>query len=445
MKGGFPEFEFKRKSRRHSNSHNLVVKSLQNILAQGLAKVNHRRRHPDKTSGPRAYKDVPDSSPLAFPDKLIRGAWIAPSEVKMDGPRAPLESEFKNVVQFLDSQLRPSETWSITNEYPLAFGEANRGNIRIIADRDQVLSHALIRPLVIKTPVGLFKAAGIGSVVTSSEYRNKGLSTQIIQSCLDSARAQGCDFAILWTNLYDFYRRIGFELAGTEMSILFDKDIPLSNPSLRFMDTPQVAPEAIHRLYLQHTVTSLRNIDETRKYLQIPNTRVYTAWDETGTLKAYAVEGKGADLNGYVHEWGGGVSSLMPLFSHIRRTQQRPITIIAPRHSQNLLRACEENGLTIHQGYLGMIKLLNTSNLVSKIHRHARSLGIANFVAEHQESTFYVGVGENLLKTDLESDIIRLLFGPLKASEVAGLKPETAAAIERVLPLGMWIWGWDSV
>ena len=83
----------------------------------------------------------------------------------MDGPRAPFENELPGIVQFLDSHLRPKEDWSISSEYPIAFSSGNLGNIRIIRDDEKILSHALMRPLIIKSPVGLFKVAGIGSVV----------------------------------------------------------------------------------------------------------------------------------------------------------------------------------------------------------------------------------------------------------------------------------------
>jgi predicted acetyltransferase len=128
----------------------------------------------------------------------------------MDGPRAPHDAEFSSVVQFLDQNLRPEAGWSIQAEYPVAISPANIGNIRIIKDSGHVLSHAVMRPMIIKSPVGLFKVAGIGSVVTSSEHRNRGLSRTIIDNCLTAAREHGSDFAILWTNLYDFYRKMGF-------------------------------------------------------------------------------------------------------------------------------------------------------------------------------------------------------------------------------------------
>lgn len=363
----------------------------------------------------------------------------------MEGPRAPTDTEIPGVIRFLDNNLRPKGEWSITSEYPIAFSEANRNNMRIITENDEVLAHAVVKPMIIKTPAGLFKIAGLGSVVTSTEHRNQGLSTKTIESCLDAAKAHGCDFAILWTDLYDFYRRIGFELGGSEVSAILDRDITGGEQNLKFLESGKIAPEAIHRLYSQHTVTSLRTVEETRKYLQIPNSHVYTAWDANGVLKAYAIEGKGADLNGYVHEWGGNVPALLSLFQHIRTVQKRTITIIVPGHSQNLIKSFRERGLQINEGFLGMIKILNTANLFSKIKRHARGIGIQDLVLDFIDGKYYMGAGENVFLTDSEHDVVRLLFGPQRPSQIHDFDANTAAVLDRVLPLNMWVWGWDSV
>ncbi len=362
----------------------------------------------------------------------------------MEGPRPPHESEFPNVVKFLDSQLRPNESWSIASEYPIAFSESNLNNIRIITERDQVVSHAVFRPMIIKTPSAVLKVAGIGSVVTSTGRRNEGLSTKTIQSCLEAAQSLGCDFAILWTNIYDFYRRFGFELAGTEISLLLDHEIPISDQNLKIIEGNKVSAEAIQRLYNQHTVTTVRTLEDIRKYLQIPNSRIYTAWGSDGQLRAYAIEGKGADLNGYIHEWGGGVSALIPLFAHIRRTQGRPITVIAPRHSQNLIRHFTSHGVAVNHGYLGMIKILNFESLFAKIQRHARYLGVGDFSIEKRENRFVISVKYQSFETENERDIVRLVFGPQKPPEIHNFGA-AGATLEKILPVQMWIWGWDSI
>ena len=362
----------------------------------------------------------------------------------MDGPRAPKEAELPTILDFLNSNLRPGSTWSIANEYPTALTPSNIGNIRIITEGNRVLSHAVLKPLIIKTPAIIFKVGAIGSVVTDSERRGHGLSQQILKECLAEAYRQDCDVAVLWTNLYDFYRKLNFELAAYEESIVIDKEFTANTQGLRFLKGTNVSAEAIHRLYAQHTVGSVRNIEEIRKFLSIPNTLLYTAWDSQGQLAAYAVEGKGADLNGYIHEWGGSVSKLLALFSWIRREKKQAFTVILGQHSLNLISTLKAIPGTIHnEGYLGMIKLVREEQLFGKIKRAARSIGIADLVLDKSGDNYRIGIGNDVIQFPDEKDMVRLIFGPIP--EIPNLKPETITALERVLPVNLWIWGWDSI
>ncbi len=282
----------------------------------------------------------------------------------MEGPRAPSEHELPRVVEFLNKHLRPESAWSITSEYPLALTELNRANIRVILGDNEVLSHAVLKPLYVRGPAGLIKAATIGSVVTSTQHRNQGLSQKILHDCLETSRALSCDIAVLWTNLHDFYRKMGFELAGTEVSIVLEKDLPPITSTHRFMEGAQVSPDALLRLYNSHTVNSLRTADDIQRSLQIPNSRVYTLWDNNNNLLAYAIEGKGADLSGYIHEWGGSVSKIFHLLGLIRsHSKHERLTLIAPKHSQGLLRRTQELEIPTQDGFLAMIKLVQAKQL----------------------------------------------------------------------------------
>lgn len=370
---------------------------------------------------------------------------------QMEGPRAPAPEEYKQILDFLKLQLRSQYDWSVAKEYPLALSPANLDNIRIIKNGESVLSHAVVRPHLIKTPLGLFKVGMIGSVVTDNQHRNQGLSHQILQSCLQAARDQACDIAILWTDLYDFYRKLGFELAGNEVSLLIDQELNLQKQDrpydleLKFSKSNRISPEALLRIYNHHTVCTLRTSEDFQKYLEIPNSRLYTAWDEKGILQAYCVEGKGADLDGYIHEWGGSVSKLIPLIAHIRREQKRPITLIAPSHSGNLIRSLKSMGVREAQGYLGMIKILNFNQVANKIKRCARSLGHADFVFDQREGKYFFGRADKLYNTDSESDLVKLIFGPNKPSELHSFDDKTKDLLNMIFPISMWIWGWDSI
>ena len=269
--------------------------------------------------------------------------------------RSPIGTELKDIIDFLDTQLRPEEKWSIVDEYPIAFNRHNLNNIRVFVEDGKILSHAVIKNLIVKTPMTIFKVAGIGSVVTSPEHRMKGYSQQVIQSCLDEASKQGADIAILWTDLYDFYRKMDFELSGTEIALIISKELEVSSKGLKINKSNKVDPNAILNLYSQHSIGSMRTANEIFNYMQIPNTQLYTAWDENNNLKAYAVEGRGADLSNYIHEWGGGVSSLIPLFNEIYKEKNAPVTIITPPNCVNLIRQMKELGAFYNEGFLGMI------------------------------------------------------------------------------------------
>lgn len=364
--------------------------------------------------------------------------------VRVEGPRAPHEGEWSKVIEFLSSNLRPGVAWSIAEEYPTSLSRSQSHNMRVIVEDGKIIAHAVMKPIVLKTPTGVFKVAGIGSVVTSDLHRNQGHSTRIIESCLTAARDADCDFAILWTDLFDFYRRLGFELAAGEVAVTIDRELGPA-AGYKFLDSNKVAPDAILRVFNQHSVASHRTLDDVRASLAIPNSRVTTAWDVTGKLAAYAVEGKGADLNGYVHEWGGSTSALMSMLTHMRALQKRDLTLIAPPHAQNLLASLKAAGCREHRGFLGMVKLLKTSSLFAKIQRHARTLGISDLLLEERDGKFHFGRTGHVYSTDSVTDILRLLFGPEKPSTLHSFDAATADALDRTLPLRLWIWGWDSV
>ena len=362
----------------------------------------------------------------------------------MEGPRAPAPNELPQVIHFLDHHLRPGLDWSITSEYPTTLASQNSPNMRVILEGEEVLSHAVLKPMIVKTPAGVFKVAGIGSVVTSNLHRNMGLSTKIIESCLAEAIVQDCDFAILWTDIFDFYRRLGFELAGQELALIFDKKISLAQlQSHQILETTQVSADAILKLYNQHRVCTYRTPDEVRKYLQIPNARVYTSWDAAGQLRAYAIEGKGADLSGYIHEWGGNVSELLQLVSHIQG-KRNPITMIIPAHSQNLRRQAIEHGAKVKNGYLGMMKILNLNRVVEKAQRYAKNLGFPWIAFQIKADGLRVESPKSSALVPFNC-VAQLLFGPSAPLELRRLDAETLETLQQILPLPMWIWGWDSV
>lgn len=354
-------------------------------------------------------------------------------------PRSPSPSEMPQVVDFLTQQLRHGQSWNIASEYPLVFNESNRENIKALFKGDEIIAHAAIKYHIIKNAVGLFKVAAIGSVVTAPAYRNQGHSQKLLEHCVSTATQDGADIAILWTDLFDFYRKLDFELAGFETSATLDKPLEAPSLGLQFLDSTKVDPAALLTLYSQHTVGSIRTPEEIKKFLSIPNTRVFTAWSPDQRLKAYLVEGKGADLKGYIHEWGGGVSEIISLLSFAQKKIAGPLTIIMPRSAHNLRTRLSQAGAQLNYGYLGMIRPLHHENLMAKTKRFALSLGIQDFVFEKLSTgEFIIGRGEQKITTKDLKLLTQVLFGTPDSTHFDSI-------LSPILPIPMWIWGWDSV
>lgn len=366
-------------------------------------------------------------------------------------PQSPVQSpgsphELSNLVHFLTTHLRPDANWTIQDEYPQVFQERNIHNLKFISLDGQPVTHAAIRPTIVKTPHIIFKVAAIGSVVTNPAFRGQGLSSAVINECLDESEKQECDFAILWTNLHDFYRKLGFELAGFEEYFQIQNPLPMSKNSathLTFMNTKQIDPEALLKVYTRHTIHSIRNAEEIRKYLNIPNTQVYTAWNQNQQLVAYAIEGKGADLGGFVHEWGGGVDELCQLFNYILEQKKQGFTLMAGAQCINLITRLQSFGITGTQGFLGMIKIINFDRFNQKLNKLLISQGMGQLQIQQLESGQIKLDYQNeslILKDELA--LTRLIFGPELKLQTG---PQTSKLIAKVFPLPLWIWGWDSI
>lgn len=354
--------------------------------------------------------------------------------------------DLNQVLDFLNLQLRADYNWSIEKEYPLTFYPDKLSHLAVIKDQERIISHAACKYLLIQTSFGLFKVAAIGSVITDPQYRDRGFSRKLINSLTQHALNQGCDFAVLWTDLYSFYQKMNFELAGYEISFSINQELDVSKQNLKFLKTAKVDPNAISRLYKKHTINSARPIENIKRCLDIPNSRVYTAWDSHNQLKSYAIEGRGADLNGCIHEWGGDLKYILPLLSEMYRSEGKALNLMTSHHTKKLNKTLIDMGLKKREGFLGMIKMLDTKALFFKIHRYARQLGIDNLVLEkNEDGYFYLGIGTNVFRTSSERDFTKIIFGPAEMHLIQGVDPTTKNILQNLLPIPMWIWGWDSI
>ncbi len=361
--------------------------------------------------------------------------------------KTPESTDWIVLNEFLDKNLRSDVEWSLKDEYPLALSEKNIKNIKVINDEGQVVAHAVVQPTIVKTHYHVFKVGLIGSVVTDEDRRGQGMSKNIINSCIQQCEAIDCDIAMLWTDMFNFYAQFGFEVAGSEIALQADSNFKGTiRESLKILDTPQVSPQAILKLFNQHQLRSHRQIADIAQFLKIPNTEVYTAWNQlTNTLEAYCIIGKGADFTNYIHEWGGNVSSIVSLVKYIVEKKKTTVTLITPPQNSNLINQMSDAGAQKFFGVLGMMRIINPQNFCKKIKKGARALGYNDLAFEYRDGKYYFGFADEIYCTDSDQDIVRLVFGPNTPEKIHQFNKETIEAFKEIFPIPFWIWGWDSI
>lgn len=349
--------------------------------------------------------------------------------------------QLSQLITFLNTHLRPQCSWSIAQEYPSVFQSSNLHNLQIIEEDSQIVAHAALKILNLRTPYGIMRVGAIGSVLTDPHFRQKGLSLTVLNRCVELANQQDCDFAILWSDLYDFYGKIGFSPSGYENIFEINSDLPQGNFNYEFRTTPQIPAMSLLNLYQKHSTVLIRQMTDVDRFLKIPNSEVYTAW-ENQTMKAYAVIGKGLDLQSYIHEWGGSLPDLMWLIQklYVFRNHQ-PLSLLVPQHSDNLMNHLTQLGLSYHQGFLGLVRILKTKRLITTFQSKALTR-FKGLLALNPAGTEIKIAGQAFALND---DLLRqVLFGPIKdLNLINGLL--NSKIDPKSIAIDAWVWGWDSV
>jgi GNAT superfamily N-acetyltransferase len=179
---------------------------------------------------------------------------------------------------------------------------------------ERLVATAGLREARMKTADGAGMKVGlVGGVATDPEYQGKGLASRLISSILVHAQSRGVQTLILWGSQHELYRRHGFELSGVQART------PLSNLVL--------AGETVdfNTGYRPEIFESRRGhscgLDlATEDHLWFSRHRnVLWCWTgEPGHVTAYAAIGRGIDLPGMIHEWGGSPEALRGLLRAIQ-------------------------------------------------------------------------------------------------------------------------------
>ena len=282
--------------------------------------------------------------------------------------------------------------------------------------------------------------------------QGKGLATSLVSKCCEEARNAGAALAFLWSDKHEFYLKLGFHLVARQWTISFE---PKHAPLLRALGERAEIPERAlrvseevngellrqsHEMLTQYPLGVERTPEEHAMYLDGGACRVVSAWAGK-QLAAYFVIGKGKDLQGYVHEWGGAEGALCHLMAQCLEDFQCPLSLLSPQFMPEevpWIYSLERAGIPAKAEYLALVKLLSLEKLQRLVRDYLQRIGLdpAEFSIAPEEDHFRLSWRGKVLGPLDEAGLLRLLFGPQLPEE---------GEMRAFLPLRLWYWGMDSV
>lgn len=261
-------------------------------------------------------------------------------------------------------------------EYPLAFATVGPGEVVSLEENGETRAACAILRREFAYGDGRVPLGLIGSVVTHPDHRKQGWMSRLLDRAEARLSEQGCEHALLWAEEPAVYRSRGYRSFGWEVLHIVNpvrEPIDRGGPGPRDPGGPRNRPmlptdvAAIHALYGRHPERCLRSEEETRALLGAPKMTSMVRTDGERVL-AYALVGRGEDLVGVVHEWGGEPEDVWALVRSMAQKQRQrgnetPLVVISAPGAKDWHAFIEQKGCPRRDGNLGMAKPLGDRSL----------------------------------------------------------------------------------
>lgn len=384
--------------------------------------------------------------PLRDPSHI--GALPGTSGVRRtSGSIDPVDAgERLRVLEWLDRGLRNGRQGRIEAEYPLAL-DPRRGAIQTLARvDDEFVAHALGYRIAVDLAGVPISVGLIGLVYTDPRWRGRGFASHCIRNCIAQLTDLGCSIIALWSDLDRLYQPLGFHEVGTEWILSVDaqqcRHTLGSVASGMQISRPLDADwKDLEILYRRHPYSVRRLPGDLQRLASIPDTRLHVI-RRGGRPISYLCEGRGDDLQGYVHEWAGEAEGvLFGLADLANRTASLAWIVGSLRESP--ARELVEAGARCSKRPFAWALLPDLPGLWEQICRAAPGLRDLQLSAlgdgfELRSARSRIGL--------THSDAAELILGPRRPTEIARiLSPREYLALRQRLPLPFFLSGLDSI
>jgi len=232
----------------------------------------------------------------------------------------------QQVIKLVDNEFIFSRNRSISlkERYKGVFNEDNYKNIFLYIYNECVVSIVVTKSFEFIINRKKLKGSMIGEVFTKPDYRGKGLSTELLNFIDEELKDRQIDFAVLWTGIHNFYKRlnwIGFDTGVLgklvkRKQLKIKKKIYLNNITIKNTDN-YILIDKFRREHLTNYIVR-KNLENTYQSLPIPaeKLKINIVKDKKERLLGYIVHGeKGKDC--FVYEILGDILSIKKLIDNL--------------------------------------------------------------------------------------------------------------------------------
>ena len=332
---------------------------------------------------------------------------------------------------------------NLAAEYPLVFGPEFPGSLVGLEKDGDVISACAILPRDLVCNGWLLRMGLIGSVTTAEEFRGQGLAGQLLERAEQTLFCDGAVFSMLWADDPKFYASKGYVPMGLELDYRFTPDMAGKLPEpegVRWMQSRD--HDGVHGLYVRHSHRMDRNLAETSALLCGPEMTSLVC-EQEGEIVGYIVMGRGKDLQGVIHEWGGSTKAVLACV--------RVVLDSLPQGSQGLFLMCPATAVDMRktlldlevpalEGVLAMGRVIDLAGMAQVFRR----FGDPRLKVEQDSNHVRLTGPNGTVTLDRKQCLLATMPPQGNRGVIDAMEAETGIRFDG-LPLYPFAWGLDSI
>jgi ribosomal protein S18 acetylase RimI-like enzyme len=334
---------------------------------------------------------------------------------------------------------------SIAQDFPHIYCSDNAENVLIVTDGERVIGSTGISINDVQLGDVRMRIGGINCVTTLPEYRKRGLGKALMEAAHTRMADEGCHVGLLGTAIPNWYRRLGWELAGRSRSYSLNRgniDLLPELPAGHEFEMAEPSPSAeVLAVHHSDRLGGIRTEATFGRLLAAKKTGGMALARKGGAVAAYLLTS-----GSHIQEWGGPAEITAGLlrawFKHVddlsvstsdrKKDEKTPlsldaVSLPAPPTGHGLMALLDEIRIPHHVGYPALMRLLNPQGVLT-------AFGHDDITVTQSGDAFTVRRGREEATLGIRA-LAKLLFGPERVSDFAN----------DILPLPLWQWPLEGV